>query len=498
MKRLLYILILLLASSAAGAQKLSSLEYFFDTDPGSGKAKSITFTAADTIKSTFSLSAAGLSQGPHILYVRFRNENRQWGPWTSNLISVDKYFDLPGLKSMEYFFDNDPGTNKAVAINAPGAQSVVTTQSFIAKGLKEGTHVLNLRYRDSAGQYGPVTTWLVNITTHASAMPQISGAEYFFDTDPGTNKATQFLVSRSDDITTTQSFAVGNLPEGLHVLYVRFKDTSGHYGPVSSGLIHVTAFSANMPSIAGAEYFIDTDPGVGKGHAITISPQADTVKKTLALAVPSGLTTGKKHYLHLRVKDAKNTWSLVRVDSFTVTAAAAASLHLIALQNDKKIMLNWRPEVVDESVTYEIERGSNSITFRPLQSSNVKNRQQLTQGIDELPSEGVNYYRIKQIDANGNLTYSNIEAVWVNKKADNRIHLYPNPATSYVTVTRNASAHEKTVWLNITDLKGHTLIKENVTNKSIQTLQIGALPKGMYLVSVVDGMKVITEKLAVQ
>ncbi len=68
--------------------------------------------------------------------------------------------------------------------------------------------------------------------------------------------------------------------------------------------------------IVEAEYFFDTDPGIGNATAITIT-EGIIIDETLAIEIPMGMSNGA-HYLHIRVKDQNGTWSLYTRAPFEV------------------------------------------------------------------------------------------------------------------------------------------------------------------------------------
>lgn len=60
-------------------------------------------------------------------------------------------------------------------------------------------------------------------------------------------------------------------------------------------------------SIASAEYFFDTDPGVGNGTALNVNPNSGSGNQSYIIDT-SNLPEGF-HSLYIRVKDANNKWS---------------------------------------------------------------------------------------------------------------------------------------------------------------------------------------------
>src|SRR5215216_6021844 len=71
-------------------------------------------------------------------------------------------------------------------------------------------------------------------------------------------------------------------------------------------------------TIARAEYFFETDPGVGNGFPITVASPADTVNFTTNIPL-SGLSTGF-HILQMRVCDINGMWSMTERRFFYISS----------------------------------------------------------------------------------------------------------------------------------------------------------------------------------
>lgn len=87
-----------------------------------------------------------------------------------------------------------------------------------------------------------------------------------------------------------------------------------------------------IPALVKAEYFFDTDPGLGNGTSIALTSSTNIVNFSTTIALNgTGLANGF-HNLYLRVQDADGKWSLsnigffdnVAVPFYPVTAATPA------------------------------------------------------------------------------------------------------------------------------------------------------------------------------
>ncbi|MCG2614659.1 choice-of-anchor D domain-containing protein [Terrimonas sp. NA20] len=156
-----------------------------------------------------------------------------------------------------------------------------------------------------------------------AAVLQITAAEYFIDSDPGSGNATVIPLTPGVNINNlAASINISGLANGLHRLYIRTRSAEGKWSITSvkdflydADVVYHAAPPAAQNIIA-AEYFIDTDPGNGNGTAIAIAPGVSMADVPVAVNTGS-LTTGV-HRLYIRVKNAEGSWSLTSVKDFVV------------------------------------------------------------------------------------------------------------------------------------------------------------------------------------
>ncbi|NRA93578.1 MAG: hypothetical protein HRU26_13015, partial [Psychroserpens sp.] len=142
---------------------------------------------------------------------------------------------------------------------------------------------------------------------------QIVSAEYFIDNDPGVGNGTLLSVS-GNMIDQDLNIPTNGLSEGIHKLYVRVLSTTGEWSMYDQNVFYINENNENVASIISAEYFVDTDPGVGNGTALSVSGNVID----LDFSIPStGLSDGI-HKLYIRVINDDNTWSLYDQNVFYV------------------------------------------------------------------------------------------------------------------------------------------------------------------------------------
>ncbi len=228
------------------------------------------------------------------------------------------------VATAEYFFDTDPGVGNGTPV--PGftaADSVDVSFTASTVGLAPGGHHLFIRYKDAQGKWGIYEGR--GFYVDAGVPPQqnaplVAQAEYFFDTDPGVGNGTPipgFTAADSVDVSFTAS-TVGLAPGGHH-LFIRYKDAQGKWGIYEGRGFYVDAGvppQQNAPLVAQAEYFFDTDPGIGNGTALPSFTANDTVDLTSSISA-AGLSVGI-HQLFIRYKDASGKWGIYEGREFEV------------------------------------------------------------------------------------------------------------------------------------------------------------------------------------
>jgi gliding motility-associated-like protein len=173
-------------------------------------------------------------------------------------------------------------------------------------------HYFRLRTKDY------VITFLFLLLIVSSTFAQsITGAEYFFNTDPGPGNGTPIsFTPTGGNVTFTTSIPTGALPQGFHMLGLRVRETNLGWSQFEPRGFYITTTTSNTANLAAAEYFFDTDPGVGNATAISITPGANA---TFTIAIPTASLGTGFHFLVVRTKDATGRWGLFEVRGFYIT-----------------------------------------------------------------------------------------------------------------------------------------------------------------------------------
>ena len=150
-----------------------------------------------------------------------------------------------------------------------------------------------------------------------TAMSQsITLAEYFFDDDPGVGLATE-LATASNTGALTQTFTIptSELSDGFHSLYIRTKSSDNDWSLYDRTHFYVRGLSEYH--VTAAEYFFETDPGIGNGIPLAID--AGTGVLTQTFTIPTTELSNGFHSLYIRTKSNDNDWGLYDRETFYIT-----------------------------------------------------------------------------------------------------------------------------------------------------------------------------------
>ncbi|MBG8551963.1 T9SS type A sorting domain-containing protein [Hymenobacter guriensis] len=162
---------------------------------------------------------------------------------------------------------------------------------------------------------------------------------------------------------------------------------------------------------------------------------------------------------------------------------------------NKQVNLSWTTATEVNNKGFEVQRSADGKTFLTIDfvagngSSTNKHEYKST---DKNPLSGTSYYRLKQVDLDGQFAYSEVKTV-VNGAAG-ALSVYPNPVQNNVTITLPITAQNARV--QVLDLAGRVVLTRTLSADG--NLQLSELQRGTYLVRVEQGNQAWTQKIVKQ
>ena len=144
-------------------------------------------------------------------------------------------------------------------------------------------------------------------------------------------------------------------------------------------------------------------------------------------------------------------------------------------------VLAWTASADEIAGRWAVERSGDGSNWQQLDVLTATTGQHDYQYTDASPLSGSNFYRLCQLSADGNFTYSAVRSV--TGASFKSIHCYPNPFKDMINVTSPRSFTK----LSLSDLQGRVLFVKDY-GRGVSNAQLPAvnLPPGTYFVQV-DG-----------
>ncbi|MBK6764978.1 MAG: hypothetical protein IPG71_01345 [bacterium] len=315
------------------SRDVTHVEYQFDSNP----PVLIDLVNSQEIDWISLLPTTGLQVNmQHKLTVRYFDEDGKWSnPEARYFFAIQsqsgtvEYFEITHV---EYSYDDV----NPMLVDVTDGQSVSYAALIASLGLQVNhAHKLSVRYLDSRGLWSNSEARYVFV--HESPIGvvtwfDVAAVEYWID------GGAPLQVDIADAHNVSYAGLVAhNAGPGPHHFYFRYVEASGQV----SNTEHLPFFvwSGAGPSsaarLAGAEYFVNADPGMGNGVQITF-PQdgAWDEQDENTLTVLTGLPVGV-HRFGIRFKDEVGNWSHTLADTFVVGPALVISI------SGNDIVLSW-------------------------------------------------------------------------------------------------------------------------------------------------------------
>jgi hypothetical protein len=219
------------------------------------------------------------------------------------------------ISYVEYYVDQDPGLNLATPVPiTPGINVAGVSVSIDVNNLSRGVHIFGTRARTLTGVWSMSHYWFIfkpYIAITPAALTNITRVEYYVDTDPGLGNGIAATITPATNLTDI-TFSINPVPlvPGVHIIGTRSLTANGLWSKTNFWLFF-KPYSNFTPGVNNninyVEYYLDTDPGIGKATLVSITPGLNLSDINLPLNITN--TKNGTHILGIRSRDAANNWS---------------------------------------------------------------------------------------------------------------------------------------------------------------------------------------------
>ncbi len=169
------------------------------------------------------------------------------------------------------------------------------------------------------------------------------------------------------------------------------------------------------------------------------------------------------------------------------------------LQMNNIVRLDWEAYTDQQHDYFEVQRATDkNYNFTTIQKLNI---QPPYYAFDNNPEMGNNYYRIKEVDKNGTVSYSSVIKIMLQKGITTT--MYPNPVSKELSIRIRNNISTDNYTLRVTDATGRIIYDQA---KTVQAggneikINVENLPVGVYFLKVISNKNEIiaTEKFIKQ
>ncbi|MBV4359227.1 zinc-dependent metalloprotease [Pinibacter aurantiacus] len=388
------------------------------------------------------------------------------------------YLDDGGAAYSNVIFSNGPTMNCATPSSFTGATSPGYKPNLkITYGLPGNTvaTAISTSQTEYLGPYadvyfvsaaGTVLARVKNLTDHDYGCTSVSidrqgtNASKFWDTDPS-----HYLADKTFKIIPSN-----NTPNGSYLvsLYYKNGEINGWRTTTSQNLDN-----AQIVKVSNGYYVPDVAPA--SPHSSSVSYVNATNSQYASDFIVSG--------------NFSNTgFSGFGLGIPGVTPLPIDFLSFKGAANNNKAILDWQVATNKGISLFEVERSDNGMNYSKLGTVSVSQLPEMSNHYvftDNDPLEGNNYYRIKEIELNGHISYSKV--VTLNFAEQDNFTIYPNPVQSMLIVECNKET-SKAVMATIFSIDGKLIkqIKASNFGKKMN-VDVVNLAAGQYILRLVPG-----------
>jgi hypothetical protein len=185
------------------------------------------------------------------------------------------------------------------------------------------------------------------------------------------------------------------------------------------------------------------------------------------------------------------------VDNVTLTMGGALQVNLLNFNgknvNEKQALLNWTTTGESQNDHFEIERSTKNTDFKTIgivRGNGTTSKTNSYTFTDNSPWNGVNFYRLKQVDINGKCTYSPIITVNFNLR---KLGIFPNPARDKIYIHNNEKfSYGENVKIQMMDFSGKVVYQQIFKTKGVNIITLKVpqrIANGMYILTVINSQE---------
>ena len=167
-------------------------------------------------------------------------------------------------------------------------------------------------------------------------------------------------------------------------------------------------------------------------------------------------------------------------------APSTTPIELVSFDVNKTadgVKLNWTTATEKDNDKFIVEHSTDGKNFTNLTSIVAKNTASSYTFSHNSPANGVNYYKLTQVDFNGTKKVVGIKSINFKLSTSALVSVFPNPTSDIINVAV-AGKENSTKTITITDLTGKVVLKQTASGANVVLNLKDKLVNGTYIIHV--------------
>ncbi len=187
---------------------------------------------------------------------------------------------------------------------------------------------------------------------------------------------------------------------------------------------------------------------------------------------------------------------LARVFDYTVVLPVEL-INFDARQLKKQVELTWSTAHEQSNSGFKVQHSSNGNNWHSIgfvSGTGTQNQLQEYTHTDFTPADGMNFYRLQQVDFDGSTSFSEIVSVEVNH-SENSISLYPNPSSGDL-ISLSLPNQENSYNYSVLDYSGRQVLSGILTAGNNE-IHLANLKNGNYVIQLFTDSKTYRRRFTI-
>ncbi len=158
-------------------------------------------------------------------------------------------------------------------------------------------------------------------------------------------------------------------------------------------------------------------------------------------------------------------------------------------QTGNRALIAWQTSFEVNSAWFEVQRSTDAISFYSIgrvQAAGNSTSVLSYSFVDNQPAKGLNYYRLKQTDADNHFVLTPSRVVNFDDQQKGSVKYYPNPTMGILNVELTDDMRKENAVINISNAAGIMMAQLKISpgTNNVLPVNLAAFAKGIYFIQV--------------